>query len=512
MQTTQTQYASFVIKDQIYAIPVRWVREIIRLPSITKIPLVAGYVEGISNLRGEVFPIINLKKRLGIAEEIPENAKVIVIEKEGKTFGIIVDRASQVIDVEEENIENAAASNEFVKNVIRMKEELYMVLELDNLIENLVENENETEKSKEIRDSKTTSSKNEEFFQENYVQIVTFEMGKELYGFTINEVQEIIRYKIPSEVPNMPSYVKGIMDLRDSVLPVIDLRIMLNVPATEPDEFTKVIVLQTNNTKVGFIVDRIKEVLRVFESSIKEPPSIIKTRGRNEIKGIVKENDETIMLLEASALVPSEVSKLSETGVELKEQAAEKLSSEKQYVVFLVGQEHYGVPIEDIREINRLSNITKIPRAPEFVEGIMNLRGEVLPIIDLRKKFGIEKIETDDSTRIIVTDIANNRTGFIVDYVEGVEKIPDDSITELPASMNLGKATRFVKSVAKMEKLILVLEIENVLSETEEKQLEKVISSAKKKADSSAQSEKKSNLIKSNKTKKKITKKLKKSK
>ncbi|MCD6546408.1 MAG: purine-binding chemotaxis protein CheW [Thermotogae bacterium] len=478
MQTTLTQYVSFVLKDQIYAIPVKWVREIIRLPKMTKVPLVPDYIEGLSNLRGEVFPIINLKKRLGISGETLENSKVIVIEKNDQTFGIIVDRTSQVMDVEEDNIEIATASNDFVKNVIRMKDDIYMILKLDELIgsADLV---NQTETAGGKRGTRVNTAQESESLQENYVQIVTFEMGKEFYGFSIDDVQEIIRYKVPNEVPNMPGYVKGIMDLRDSILPIIDLRIMLGVPATKPDEFTKVIVLKTENTKVGFIVDRIKGVLRVPESDIKEPPAIIKDRGRNEIKGIVKENDETIMILDASVLVPSEVVELSEDTKETGEKSNEVLLSEKQYVVFLVGEEHYGVCIESIREINRLTNVTKIPRAPEFVEGIMNLRGEIVPIIDLRKRFQMESFEVNDSTRIIVTDINSKRTGFIVDYVEGVEKIPDNFVTNLIASMDLGEANKFVKSVARLEdKLILILEIEKILSETEAKQLENIVSNA----------------------------------
>ena len=135
MQDAKIQYTSFILKNQVYVIPVKWIREIIRLPKVTKIPLAPDYIKGVSNLRGGVVPIIDLKKRLGIEGEIPENAKIIVIEKEENSFGVIVDKTSQVIDVEEKNIEKASASNEFIKNVVRINDDIYMILEIDEFIE-----------------------------------------------------------------------------------------------------------------------------------------------------------------------------------------------------------------------------------------------------------------------------------------------------------------------------------------------------------------------------------------
>ena len=482
------QYTSFILKDQMYAIPVKWVREIIRLPKVTEVPLTPDYIKGISNLRGEVFPIIDLKKRLGIEGDIPENAKTIVIRKDDDIFGIIVDRTSQVIDVGEKDIEKASTSNEFIENVIRIDDTIYMILEIDKFIEKNREIEGKEKQNRQQRGT-LSEKKKEDIVQENYVQLVTFEMGDEIYGFLIKDVQEIIRYREPNEVPNMPDYVKGVIDLRNIILPVVDLRTMLDIPWIAPDEFTKVIVVQTEDAKIGFIVDRIREVLRIGESKIKEPPSIIKARDRNEIKGIVKVENETIMLLDPVVLIPQEVVGLSDTEVE--DQSEEGvITQERQYVVFKLGDEHYGVDIEKVKEINRLTNITRVPRSPKFVEGVMNLRGEILPIIDLRKRFELEKAEINDFTRIIVIDINDKRTGFIVDYVEGVEKISDTYIDELTASLEIGETARFINKVARMDdKLILILNIEDVLSKKEEDQLEKVIAKTKKKTQKEGETE-----------------------
>ena len=112
----------------------------------------------------------------------------------------------------------------------------------------------------------------------------------------------------------------------------------------------------------------------------------------------------------------------------------------------------------------------------------MNLRGEVLPIIDLRKRFNLDKATIDDFTRIIVTDINGKRTGFIVDYVEGVEKIPDSYIEGLGETLDIGETKRFISNVARInDKLILILDIEDIFLEKEEIQLEKVASKAKQK-------------------------------
>lgn len=462
------QYVTFLLKDEIYAILVKEIQEIIRPPKVIRLPLVPDYVEGIANLRGEILPVVDFRKKLGLEEKELPTRKVIVLQHEGKLLGISVDRTSQVIRADDGQLEEVGTSSNFVSHIIHGgNERLYMLVDVEKVMEFQVQN---IEKARvNLKEAKTNKVKS----VEEYIQIVTFEMSGEEYALPIEEIQEIIRFAEPTVIPDVPDYVKGIVNLRDSVLPIIDLRLMLGLEATNVDEFTKVIVLNCSGMKIGFVVDRIYEVLRIEKSRIDKPPSLISGDDAKRIKGIIKMDERVILLLDSTALVPEEISSLSSVEEKGEKEKGGMMNAE-QYVVFKVGEEEYGASIEQVREINRMTNITKVPRAPKFVEGIMNLRGEVIPVVDLRKRFELETVEKNDFTRIIVADISGKKTGFIVDSVVGVERVPVDKLSTSPELIAGSESSRFVRTVANLgnERMILILDIEHILSEKEIKRLE----------------------------------------
>lgn len=142
-----------------------------------------------------------------------------------------------------------------------------------------------------------------------------------------------------------------------------------------------------------------------------------------------------------------------------------------QLVTFLIGNEEYAVDIKMVQEINRMSQITKVPNAPSFVDGVINLRGRIIPVINLRSKIGLEKIESDKHTRIIVVEVLDKTVGFIVDSVREVLRIPE-SITEAPPELVTNINSDFIKAVGKLDdRLLILIDLEKVLSSEEKKQL-----------------------------------------
>lgn len=135
-----------------------------------------------------------------------------------------------------------------------------------------------------------------------------------------------------------------------------------------------------------------------------------------------------------------------------------------QLVSFKLGKEEFGVDILKVQEINRMMKITEMPNAPEFVEGIVNLRGRIIPIVDLKKRLDLPPKEHDNSTRIIVVDLAGKTVGFIVDEVSEVLRI-ESSITEPPPEMAAGINSEYITSVAKLEdRLLILLDLNKVIS------------------------------------------------
>ena len=149
--------------------------------------------------------------------------------------------------------------------------------------------------------------------------------------------------------------------------------------------------------------------------------------------------------------------------------------AEMQLVVFELGDESYGVDISRVQDINRMQEITEIPHAPESVVGVINLRGRVIPVIDLRKRFGLpEAVHTKD-TRIVVVHLEGNLIGVIVDAVSQVLRIPAD-IVEPPSPVLAGVDSKYLRGIAKLDdKLVILLDLDFVLSRREQEAISEVL-------------------------------------
>lgn len=142
-----------------------------------------------------------------------------------------------------------------------------------------------------------------------------------------------------------------------------------------------------------------------------------------------------------------------------------------QLVSFNIGDEEFGVDILGVQEINRMTEVTRVPNAPSYVEGVINLRGKVIPVIDLRKRLMMAVRGHDQDTRIIVVEIENKVIGFVVDKVNEVLRIPQ-SVTEAPPSMVSGIKSDYITAIGKLtDRLIILLDLDKILSDDEKAQV-----------------------------------------
>ncbi len=139
----------------------------------------------------------------------------------------------------------------------------------------------------------------------------------------------------------------------------------------------------------------------------------------------------------------------------------------KELVTFNVENEEFGVEILKVKEIIRMIEITKVPKAPDFVEGVINLRGKVIPVINFRKKINMASKEDSKETRIIVSSINGKIIGFIVDSVSEVLRLPVSAI-EPPPPMIAGIESEYINGVGKLEdRLLILINLDNLLTESE---------------------------------------------
>ena len=131
-------------------------------------------------------------------------------------------------------------------------------------------------------------------------------------------------------------------------------------------------------------------------------------------------------------------------------------SDVKQIIVFRVGKEDYGLEIEKVQEVIRMKTIKKLPRSPQFILGVMNLRGNIIPVIGLRQKFGLEEVDYNDFTRIVVVNHDNKLVGMVVDEVNRVINVNEDNIEGNP-DMVRDSTKALVRGVAKLEDQVIIL-------------------------------------------------------
>lgn len=140
-----------------------------------------------------------------------------------------------------------------------------------------------------------------------------------------------------------------------------------------------------------------------------------------------------------------------------------------QLVSFILDNEEYGVAVLKVREIIRVPSITRVPNTPHYIEGVINLRGKVIPIISLRKRFSLEAVENDARTRIMVMDMINELTGFIVDSVVEVTRITAAEIQPAPSVFAGNVDQEYLSGVINREdRLLVLLDLERLISQDEQ--------------------------------------------
>jgi purine-binding chemotaxis protein CheW len=147
---------------------------------------------------------------------------------------------------------------------------------------------------------------------------------------------------------------------------------------------------------------------------------------------------------------------------------AQTATQERQLVVFDLNSEAYGVDISAVREIIRMQEITRVPRAPEFIEGVINLRGKVIPVVDLRTRFSMPRATRAADNRIVVVDVGGQDIGMVVDAVTEVSRVASSSI-EPPSTVITTNDSAYLTGIVKTEeKLIILLDIARVITAREE--------------------------------------------
>lgn len=466
-------FLSFAVGGETCAVDLGAVREIIRVPPIVGVPLSPPAVAGLLNLRGHVLPVVDARRALGFPGEAPgEQARVVVLHR-GALYGLLVDRVSGVIAGEPEPLQGAReGGRDFLSGTLHAGERVVMILDPERLGAGQIQSPAGEDGS--LAGTALESPAGEGGEDEGY-RYLTFLVAGQEYGLPVESVREIGR--LPAElgrVPKAASHLLGIAPLRGRLVPLVDLPALLGLPGEAPDGRRRVLVLGTGTgVPVGLVVDGVKEVLHADREpealpALWERPEDAELQGMLSLDG----GKRLVAVLAPGRLLQAALPELEEEGITMAEEQpgpAAGAEDSEILVVFYLGSQEFGVPVEAVREILRVpEQLSRVPGAEDFVEGMVNLRGRVLPVLDQRRRLGLEKAERSHRQRILVVERAGGTAGFAVDGVRDVLAVPRPALGPAPAmNDDRSRVVGRVANLADQGRLILVLDPEELLRGTE---------------------------------------------
>lgn len=499
-----SQFVTFYLGGECFAFPMESVLEIIRVPATVSVPLTPTALVGLANLRGTVLPVVDLRRTLALEDRNYDDATRVVVVDCGQPVGLVVDRVARVMNVEPENIESTQSVQDTVRvdlltGVVKNVDghDLIQLLDAPKLV--VLQFETMARQAAQVEASDTGAaaltagrdSKRED--EDDTIQLVSLMVDGQEYAFAIHEVDEIVR--VPEQIAHVPhadSHVLGLINLRNRLLPLVSLRRIFSLSELPLNENNRVVVVRLHigtgeGERVGIVVDQVREVLRVSASVQDRLPSIL-SRGEVDEIGAVCRLDggkRLVSILSAGALFQQ---KAFQDALELQRQheAADGVGAateedgtvrdetdETQLVVYQLASQEYGVDIHTVQEIIRVpESLNRVPKTPDFVEGMINLRGMVLPVVEMRLRFGLDRVVRNDRQRILVLNVSGVRTGFIVDSVTEVLRVPRAAVERSP--MLSEEQNKLIGEVANLndgKRMILVLDAEPLLDHQELAQL-----------------------------------------
>lgn len=480
----ERQLVTFHLGNDEFGIDIMNVREIIRFTEVTKVPQAPDYVEGICNLRGSILPIIDGRTRFGMdRRQRDENTRVLVVDVHGRVTGIVVDRVSEVLRVSESAVEATPSvirnvNVDYLDGVVKLDggKRLIMALDLSRVL--TVEQLDEMNTGVAAAVSSAGEAAARADLDED--QLVTFLLDQDEYAFDIMHVKEIIRVPDITAVPNVAEYVEGVVSIRNQLLPIINMRVFFNMPDVEVTDQGRVVIVDLGWVTAGFRVDRVLEVIRVPRNVIEPPPMIYTAGDVEQIRGVAKLDDgnRLLMCLNARNMLPTEVvQELVNADLATEnEEVRGNVIDEVQLVAFRLDQEEFAIKITDVQEINRMPEVTRMPGAPSYIDGLVNLRGNIIPALNLRRRFGLPERERDDATRIIIVDVGNRKTGVVVDAVSEVLRFERSLVEETPAILSGDVEAEYISGVAKLndgKRMVMILDLPRLLKvELEQSKIE----------------------------------------
>lgn len=308
------------------------------------------------------------------------------------------------------------------------------------------------------------------------VRALVFTLAGQDYALDAGRVQELLRSASANVRPlrNVPTAVRveGLLKRRNQLMPVVDLRRVLGIDGEPPRE-SCIIITRLSIGPVGLVVDTASERLWIKASDIAPPPPLMATAAQPYFAGVAHLGERVVIVFDPEHLFPPDVrqqmGELTTTRVSDSEaEVAHARATQHRLVTFEIGDELYGIPITDVAEIREPLPITPLPPngAPPYVLGLINLRGTILPVVDLRRRFDFPIHPDHPDNRLLILHGPGYLVALWTEAVRGLARLPADAFQ--PAPPNVARLDpEYYEHVAMVEgRMVIEINARKLLEDT----------------------------------------------
>ncbi len=440
-------YGSFHLMDSEFAISVSYVQEVVNAPSsYTSVPLSPSYLKGLFNLRGTVVPVIDLKDLLQLKNDLPVNSqKIAIIELDGHLIGLLFDSTGEVFkNNPDERSDFDTTNNESVIGGVFKKDSgkrIVQILEVTKLfkLKSIPKDQEQHRLRKESLSKKKGQRK----------QCISFVVGPAKCSLPISDIQEIIKVQKVSESALSYGDCIGTVDLRGTTVPVIDFPALLRYRETDRTDLAtqgerRIVVMRLDKELFGLMVDSIDSIVSFYPDELVTFPVVEQNRADMFLGCITGHGSSDILLLDyQKILTNSEIdhitrghSKLYQSHELRKEKFQSAGGGRRTYITFKIDGT-YAISINEVKEIiDYPEDLLRPPGLQNHVKGVLNLRGELITIIDGRSIYiNDSNKKIIESQKIMVLKKNEIHFGLVVDSVESIVTFADNDKVKLPSML-----------------------------------------------------------------------------
>ncbi len=434
-----------------YGISTEDINQISRVPALMPLPLRPSGVRGLCSVSGSVVSMVDMNILLDMPEIDLENPKSRLVSLNGALSSntLLVSDVDNTVEINEKNIEYIETENDPVIAIYKHENILVQIISLEELFSKM----NRVEiAAKEIGAGKVKESVDKE---EDSIRFLIFSMANEKYALEIDYLQEIILADLEyTEIAGSAEDILGLITLREELLLIVDLRAYYGFEMKNSDE-NRVLVISYDNKKIGLRIDSIIDIQNFYKKDIEFMGDRL---DDNKIAGVIHAKDSLISFFDKDVITEifAQNDSFIDSDTNNKEIKVEE-ESVMEIIVFKLAGKEYAFNVDYVDEIIDRVPATDVSFTDAAIDGIINIRGQIVTIVSLFTKLHIEAVIDNDS-KIIVCNIDGDKIGFVVDSVSDILDISEKDIVE--------EENKYFDSVLHLEdgkRLVLSMNIENIL-------------------------------------------------